>query len=139
RKVAGYVLAAALLPVLTVLLALLRNDLNLTSDVLLYLSAVVLVALTGGFAPAVLTAIAGSLLLNYYFTPPVHKFTIAEANNALALGVFVVVALLVSSVVDTAARRTRQAARASAESELLVTTAGSVLRGQRAVEAVLDR
>ena len=66
-------------------------------------------------------------------------FTIAEANNALALTVFVAVALIVSSVVDTAARRTRQAARASAESELLVTTAGSVLRGQRAVEAVLDR
>src|SRR5690242_10141166 len=38
-----------------------------------------------------------------------------------------------------AARRTRQAARASAESALLATTAGSVLRGQRAVEAVLDR
>jgi two-component system, OmpR family, sensor histidine kinase KdpD len=50
-----------------------------------------------------------------------------------------VVALLVSSVVDTAARRTRQAARAGAESELLTATAGSVLRGQRAVEAVLDR
>ena len=42
-------------------------------------------------------------------------------------------------MVDQAARRTRQAARASAESELLVTTSGSVLRGQRAVEAVLDR
>src|SRR5450432_1748979 len=56
RKVAGYVLAAALLPVLTVLLTVWRNDLNLTSDVLMYLTAVVLVALTGGFAPAVLTA-----------------------------------------------------------------------------------
>jgi two-component system sensor histidine kinase KdpD len=97
------------------------------------------VALVGGFVPAVLLAIAASLLLNYYFVPPIHQFTIAEANNALALGVFVVVALLVSSVVDTAARRTRQAARASAESELLTATAGSVLRGQRAVEAVLDR
>ncbi len=46
---------------------------------------------------------------------------------------------MVSSVVDIAARRTRQAARASAESELLVTTAGSVLRGQRALAALLDR
>ena len=109
------------------------------SDVLIYLVAVVVVALVGGFVPAVLLAIVGSLLLNYYFTPPIHLWTIAEANNALALGVFVVVALLVSSVVDTAARRTRQAARASAESELLTATAGSVLRGQRAVEAVLDR
>jgi two-component system sensor histidine kinase KdpD len=139
RKVAGYVLAAALLPVLTVLLAVLRNDLNLTSDVLLYLTAVVLVALTGGFAPAVLAAIAGSLLLNYYFTPPIHQWTIAEANNAFALGVFVAVAILVSSVVDLAARRTKQAARANAESELLTTTAGSVLRGQQGLSALLDR
>jgi two-component system sensor histidine kinase KdpD len=139
RKVAGYVLAAALLPVLTVLLAILRNDLNLTSDVLLYLTAVVLVALTGGFAPAVLTAIAGSLLLNYYFTPPIHQFTISEANNTLALGVFVAVAIGVSSVVDIAARRTKEAARANAESELLTTTAGSVLRGQQGLSALLDR
>ncbi|HEX5288620.1 MAG TPA: DUF4118 domain-containing protein, partial [Streptosporangiaceae bacterium] len=139
RKVAGYVLAAALLPVLTVLLAIVRNDLNLTSDVLMYLTAVVLVALVGGFAPAVLAAIAGSLLLNYYFTPPIHQWTIAEANNALAIGVFVAVAVLVSSVVDIAARRTKQAARANAESELLTTTAGSVLRGQQGLSALLDR
>jgi two-component system, OmpR family, sensor histidine kinase KdpD len=139
RQLMGYLLAVAISPLLTLALAGLRGQLNLTSDVLAFLVAVILVALVGGFLPAILVAVAGSLLLNYYFTPPVHKFTIAEANNALALAVFVAVALIVSSVVDTAARRTRQAARASAESELLVTTAGSVLRGQRAVEAVLDR
>ena len=139
RQLMGYLLAVALCPLLTLLLASLRGQLNLTSDVLAFLVGVIAVALVGGFVPAVLVAVAGSLLLNYYFTPPEHKFTIAEANNALALTVFVAVALIVSSVVDTAARRTRQAARASAESELLVTTAGSVLRGQRAVEAVLDR
>jgi two-component system, OmpR family, sensor histidine kinase KdpD len=54
------------------------------------------VALVGGFVPALLAAVAGSLLLNYYFTPPIHQLTIAETNNVLALGVFVVVALLVS-------------------------------------------
>ena len=139
RQLAGYVLAAVLCPLLTLTLASLRGQLNLTSDVLAFLVAVIVVALVGGFVPAILVAIAGSLLLNYYFTPPVHTWTIAEANNALALVVFIAVALIVSTVVDRAARRTRQAARASAESELLVTTAGSVLRGQRAVEAVLDR
>jgi len=41
--------------------------------------------------------------------------------------------------VDITARRTKQAARANAESELLVTAAGSILRGQGAVEAILDR
>ncbi len=132
-------LAAALSLVLTVVLASLRNGLNLTSDMLMFLVAVILVALVGGFAPAVLAAIAGSQLLNYYFTPPIHQWTIAQANNALALGVFVVVALLVSSVVDMAARRTKQAARANAESELLATTAGSVLRGQQGLSALLER
>ncbi len=139
RQVAGYALAAALSLVLTVVLASLRASLNLTSDVLLFFVAVIVVALVGGFAPAVLAAIAGSLLLNYYFTPPIHQWTIAQANNALALGVFVVVAVLVSSVVDIAARRTNQAARANAEAELLATTAGSVLRGQQGLSALLDR
>ena len=139
RRLTGYLLAVALAPLLTLALVALRGQLNLTSDVLIFLVAVIVVALVGGFVPALLAAVAGSLLLNYYFTPPIHKFTIAEANNVLALGVFVVVALLVSSVVDLAAKRTRQAARASAESQLLATTAGSVLRGERAVTAVLER
>jgi two-component system sensor histidine kinase KdpD len=139
RRIVGYVLAVALAPLLTLMLTNLRGQLNLTSDVLIFLTDVVVVALVGGFIPALLEAIAGSLLLNYYFIPPIHRFTIAETNNWLAIGVFVVVALRVSSVVDRAARWTKQAARASAESELLVTTAGSVLRGQQALPALLDR
>ena len=139
RKLAGYALAVALMPLLTLLLVSLRGDVNLTSDVLVFLAAVVAVALVGGFIPALLAAVAGSLLLNYYFTPPLYRFTIAERNNALALLIFAAVGLAVSSVVDTAARRTQQAARSGAESELLATTAGSVLRGQHALTAVLDR
>jgi two-component system sensor histidine kinase KdpD len=139
RRIAGYALAAVLAPALTILLTQFRNGINLTSDVLLFLAAVVLVALTGGFVPALLEAIAGSLLLNYYFVTPIHMFTIAQANNVVALVVFVAVGLAVSSVVDTAARRSRQAARSGAESELLVTTAGSIIRGQGTVEALLER
>jgi two-component system, OmpR family, sensor histidine kinase KdpD len=139
RKLAGYALAVILLPLLTLCLVPFRNAINLTSDVLFFLAAVIAVALVGGFLPAVLVAVAGSLLLNYYFVPPIHQFTISQANNALALVIFVAVGLAVSSVVDGAARRSKQAARASAESELLVTAAGSVLRGQQALTAVLDR
>jgi two-component system, OmpR family, sensor histidine kinase KdpD len=139
RRLTGYLLAAVLTPLVTLGLTALRGELNLTSDVLIFLMAVIVVALVGGFVPALLAAVAGSLLLNYYFTPPIHQLSIADTNNFLALAVFVVVALLVSWVVDIAARRTRQAARASAESELLTTTADSVLRGEDAVTAVLDR
>jgi two-component system sensor histidine kinase KdpD len=139
RRVAGYILAVALAPLVTLVLANLRGHLNLTSDMLIFLAGVVAVALVGGFIPAVLAAVLASLLLNYYFTPPIYQWTIAQANNALALAIFVAVGLAVASVVDTAAKRTKQAARAGAESELLATTAGSVLRGQQALTAVLDR
>jgi two-component system sensor histidine kinase KdpD len=139
RQVAGWILAAVLAPLVTLALLSSRSGINLTSDVLGFLVAVIAVALVGGFLPAVAEAIAGSLLLNFYFTPPLHQFTIAEANNALALGVFVAVGLVVSWVVDTTARRSKQASRANAESELLVTTAGSILRGQGALDALLER
>jgi two-component system sensor histidine kinase KdpD len=139
RQIAGFVLAAALPPLLTIALADDRSGINLTSDMLVFLVAVIAVAMTGGFLPAVLEAIAASLLLNYYFTPPIHFWTIAEANNALALGVFVAVGLVTSWVVDTSARLSKRAARANAESELLVTTAGSILRGQGALDALLER
>jgi two-component system, OmpR family, sensor histidine kinase KdpD len=139
RQFAGYVLALALAPLGTLVLASDRTGINLTSDTLAFLVAVIVVALTGGFLPAVLAAIIASLLLNYYFTPPIHSWTISQANNALALGVFVAVGLVTSWVVDTTARKSNQAARANAESELLRTTAGSILRGQGTLDALLER
>ena len=121
------------------MLANLRQHLNLTSDMLVFLIGVIAVALVGGLVPAVIAAVVGSLFLNYYFTPPLYTFTISEVNNALALVVFVIVAVVVSSIVDDAAKRSKQAARASAESDLLVTTAGSILRGEQPLQAVVDR
>src|SRR5215813_6205293 len=139
RKVTGYALAVGLAPLITLVLANLRGQLNLTSDLLIFLVGVIAVALVGGLVPAVIAAVVGSLFLNYYFTPPFYTFNISEANNALALVVFVVVGIVVSKIVDDAAKRSKQAARASAESDLLVTTAGSILSGQEPLQAVVDR
>ncbi|RAY13804.1 histidine kinase [Actinomadura craniellae] len=139
RQAAGFALTVLGLPLLTLLLAALRDRVPLPSDILLFLAAVIGVALAGGLYPALLAAVAGSLLLNYYFTPPYHTFTISEHENLLALIVYVVVAAAVSTVVDQAARRTRQAAAARAEATLLATLSGHVLRGERALDSLLER
>ncbi|WP_112248629.1 sensor histidine kinase [Kribbella monticola] len=139
RLIYGFVLALVLPPLLALLLGIGDDALNLTSNALAFLFAVVVVALVGGLWPAIVTAVAGTLVLNWFFTPPAHSFTITEPNNVLALSIFVLIAGLVSSVVDRAARRTRQAARSSAESETLATLAGSVLRGETALPALLER
>jgi two-component system sensor histidine kinase KdpD len=138
RRIAGFALVLAGLPALTGLLRALPN-LSLTNDILLFLAAVIGVSLVGGLWPALLAAVTGSLLLNWYFTPPVGKFTIAESDNLLALIIFVVVAIAVSWVVDQAARKTRQAAEAGADAQTLATVAGSVLRGERPLIALLER
>jgi two-component system sensor histidine kinase KdpD len=139
RLVYGFALGIVLPPLLAVLLDIGGDTLNLTSNVLAFLFAVVVVSLVGGLWPAILTALAGTLVLNWFFTPPTRSLSITEPNNALALGIFLLVAVLVSSVVDRAARRTRQAARSAAESETLATLAGSVLRGETALQALLER
>nr|WP_269460892.1 DUF4118 domain-containing protein [Actinoplanes derwentensis] len=138
RRIAGFGVALTGLPLLTgVLLAL--PDPPLINDILLFLVSVVGVALIGGLWPALVAAVLGSMLLNWFFTPPYGAFAIAREENLLALGIFVVVAVSVSWVVDKAARTTRQAAEASAEAQTLATVAGGVLRGQRPLLALLDR
>jgi two-component system sensor histidine kinase KdpD len=139
RRLIGVVLGLVVLPLLTIGLAQARGTLNLPSDLLAFLVAVVAIALVAGLYPALLAAVVASVLLNYYFTPPLHKFTISDHNNILALVAFVMVAATVSVVVEISARRTALAARASAESETLATLAGSVLRGHTAVSALLER
>ena len=139
RRLAGYAVTVAGLPLLTYVLHLSGSELSLASDILLFLAVVIAVALVGGMWPALLAAVGGSLLLNYFFTPPVHTLTIAERENILALAVFVLVAAAVSAFVALAARRTRQAARASADATTLATVAGSVLRGARPLYALLER
>ncbi|MGW0720948.1 ATP-binding protein [Streptomyces mirabilis] len=124
-----------------VVLALLLNtiDLGLANDMLLFLTVTVAAALLGGLFPALASAAFGSLLLNYFYTPPLHRLTIADPKNIVAIAIFVGVAVSVASVVDLAARRTHQAARLRAESEILSFLAGSVLRGETSLEALLER
>jgi two-component system, OmpR family, sensor histidine kinase KdpD len=139
RRLCGWVLAVAGMPLLTLALSPFRDVLSLPSEILLFLCLTIGVALAGGMWPAITAAVGGSLLLNWYFTPPLGEFTISDPESLFALVVFVAVAAAVSTIVDLAARRTRQAARAGADAELLSTLAGHVLRGQAAVPSLLAR
>jgi K+-sensing histidine kinase KdpD len=138
RRLAGLVAAVAGLPLLTLALHA-GKGLPLTDDILIVLAAVVGVALLGGLWPALLAAVGGFLLLNFFFTPPLHTLSIGTGANLVALAVFVVVALAVSWVVDLAARRTLQATQAGADARTLATVAGSVLRGADPLDALLHQ
>ena len=139
RRLWGLLVAVCGGPLLSWLLVTLRNDESITSDVLSYQVLVVVVALVGGIWPALFAAVLSGLTLDYFFIEPFHTVSIGEPAHVLALVLYVVVAVLVSFVVDNAARLARAAGRAASESELLATVAGSVLRGQDALEALVSR
>ena len=137
RLVAGALLVAGL-PLLTLALSVSGLHLDLGDDLLVYLVAVVAVAVVGGFWPAVLAAVVASLLVNWYFTPPVHTLTIADGKSLLALLLFVTVAVTVSSVVHLAAHRASQAARSTDEAAELLALAQTVLGGADTPTTLLD-
>ncbi|WSY46751.1 DUF4118 domain-containing protein (plasmid) [Embleya sp. NBC_00888] len=139
RAVLAWVVALLGPPALTAALVPIRGNAALPHDMLLFLALTVAVALFGGLWQGVTTAVLGSLFMDYHMTPPLDTLDIAAPGNVLALVVFVVIALAVASVVDLAARRTQQAERGRAEAETLGFLAGSVLRGERALPALLER
>ena len=100
---------------------------------------VVIVALVGGLRPAVFAAVLSGITLDFLFVSPIFTITIAHPLHVLALALYVIIAILVSIIVDQAARRARTAQRAAAEAELLAAVAGNVLRGDNAVLAMVSR
>jgi two-component system sensor histidine kinase KdpD len=136
RLLAGFLLAAALLPALTAVLVAVRDHLAFVDDLLIYLLTVIGVTLVGGLWPAVVAALATGLLVNWFFTPPLHTWTIEDATNMLALLLFVATAVVVSSVVHLAARRGQVAVERAAEADALLALARTVL-GDDSPHAVL--
>jgi two-component system sensor histidine kinase KdpD len=139
RRIAGAIVALLGGPLVTGVLIFSRSPDSLAADVLGFQFLVVIVALIGGMWPALFAAVLSGLTLDFVFVKPYYSITIAVPLHFITLVLYVVNAVLVSYVVDQAARRSRAAQRAQAESELLATIAGSVFRGQDALQALLAR
>ncbi|MEO6792211.1 MAG: sensor histidine kinase KdpD [Mycobacterium sp.] len=104
----------------------------------LFVVGVLVVALLGGIAPAVLSALLSGVLLNYFLLAPRRDFTIAEHDAAVTEVMLLLVAVAVAALVDGTAKRSREAGRASREAELMTLFAGSVLRGAD-LDTLLER
>ncbi|MEO7752198.1 MAG: sensor histidine kinase KdpD [Terracoccus sp.] len=139
RVVAGLVFAAISLVVLTAVLVATREGHTLSLDLLLYLALTVACALLGGIWPAIGCAVVGSLVVNWFFTEPQGTLTISDPPNALALAVFILVAIAVSSVVNVAARRTEQAVSAEREASALAAMSRDLLAEPQPLPALLDK
>jgi two-component system sensor histidine kinase KdpD len=139
RLVWGWLLAVAGPAVVTVAGVTLREGLNFSTNVIAYLLVTLVVAITGGLGPAITAALVSALLLNFFFTEPVHTFTIDAQQNVLTFVAMIIVGVSTALVVDSAARRATQAARARTEATLLASYARTVLTNPYPVASLLDK
>jgi two-component system sensor histidine kinase KdpD len=131
RRLIGLAGAAALVAAVTGVIALLEPHVPVLSLAVLYLFAVLPVAVYSGLLVAITTSVASMLAFNFYFLPPTHTFTLQDSRNWFALGVFLVTSVVVSELAARSRRRATEAA-------LLAEIAGYLLeRGD--VTGQLDR
>ena len=140
--VAGEVLIVV--AVATGVVALLEGSAPVTGLGVLYLLAVLWLAIHRGQTAALAAAVLGVLALNWFFIPPKHELTIANSENVAALIVFLIVAIVVgrlaSAARDRAAEaeaRARTALAREREASLIAHAASAVLAG-RGIATELD-
>ena len=101
-----------------------------------YLVAVLLISTVWGAWMGVFTALASALAFNYFHIPPTGRFTIAESENWVALVVFVIVAVIGSSVAQLARTRAEEADQRRREADLAAEMARLLLRGSELSETL---
>jgi len=147
-RLTGYVLATFAIGGLTVILVPLRSHINTTTIGFAYLMVVLSGAIVWGSGPALLASVLGMLCYNFFFLAPIHKFTIADPQNWIALTAFFITALAVGQLSARAKRRAEEAEAGRLENRRLfeelqeafdrATEAEALRRSERIKSALLD-
>jgi K+-sensing histidine kinase KdpD len=106
--------SAAALALVTGAIELLKGHVPVLSLAVLYLLAIIPVAVAWGLAYGIGAAIGSMLAFNFFFLPPLYTLTIQDDRNWFALLVFVVTAVVVSELASRSRRRAEEAEAALA-------------------------
>src|SRR4029079_15140730 len=143
RRVRSRALAWALcvfgLPLLTAILVAVRRHVSVGSALMFDLCLVMAVAALGGLRAGLVASVGAFGLTNWFLTPPLHTVTVGDAQNVVALSVFVLVTVVVSFLVDRAARRSREAASARAEAAALARSAATLVGAHDPLPDLLEQ
>jgi two-component system sensor histidine kinase KdpD len=135
-RAAGIATALLAVALCTLLVYPLRQIAPTVSLGVVYLLAVLLVSTYWGAVLGIATGIAGALAFNFFHIPPTGRFTIAEGENWVALGVYIAVAVAVSSIAEAARHRAAEAEQGRREADLAAELA-RLLLGSPSLDAAL--
>ncbi|HEY8774213.1 MAG TPA: ATP-binding protein [Gaiellaceae bacterium] len=120
----------------TGVIALIEQYVPVLSLGVLYIFAVLPVAIVWGLGFALPVSVASMLAFNWFFLPPRHTFSLADSENWFALAVYLTTAVVVSELAASARRRAAAAEQRERESALLAGLATELLGGRKLAEEV---
>ena len=115
----GYFAAVLSTAAITGVLKLLGERINSTTVALILLLVVLLIATAWGSRPAVMASLLGVICFNFFYLPPVGRFTIDAPDNWIALAAFLITAVTAGQLSARAKRRAEEADAARSEIERL--------------------
>ena len=136
---AAWALCVLGLPLLTTILVAVRQHVSVGSALMIDLCLVMAVAALGGLRVGLVASVAAFGLTNWFLTPPLHTLTVGEAENVVALTVFVAVTVVVSILVDRAASRSREAAIARMQAAALARSAATLVGSRDPLPDLLEQ
>jgi two-component system sensor histidine kinase KdpD len=101
-----------------------------------YVPAVLVVSVAWGAGLGLATAVLSAAALNFFHLPPVRHFTLRHSGDWVALGAFLVVSVVASSVAEITRARTRDAVERRQEADLAAEMARLLLRADNLAEAL---
>jgi K+-sensing histidine kinase KdpD len=119
RWARGLLVSVALVAVISGVIALLEPQVPALRVRVLYLLAVLPVAIVFGTALAAVTAILSIVVYTYLFVPPIGSIRVTDQREFGAMVVFVVTAVVVGELAARFRREAQQAARLSQEQSAL--------------------
>ena len=138
RRWSGAALGVVGLAVLTAVFRSSGAEVELSTALLSYLALTVVVAAVGGIWPSVVVAVVGFAASNWFVTPPFRTWVVHSVQDVLALAVFLTTAVVISALVDLAARRATEAERAGAEAKALARLAATVAASDDPLDRLVD-
>jgi two-component system sensor histidine kinase KdpD len=132
----GLLVALGSVAAITALIFGLRELVPVVSTGVVYLLAVLLVSSYWGLWMGLATAVLSAFAFNFFHIPPTGRLTIAEGENWLALGVFLVAAAVTSTLAELARSRASEAERRTREADLSAELARLLLGAQRVEDSL---
>jgi K+-sensing histidine kinase KdpD len=128
RWLSGILVSVALVGAVSSLIGLLDPHVPVLSLLVLYILAVLPVAIVWGTRLAAFTSVLSTAAFAYLFLTPTHSLQVTESQNVVVLGVFLVTAVVVGELAARLRREARRSARLSEEQSALRRVATLVAR-----------